>query len=184
MPSNFPTVLSKQRKQNPLWSMAALCFLPVVAVLFVFKVLLWKVSDKAPRVCVFVSVCLFLWLSVPSNRFLGSVWSHHNQTWRGDYLSMVMYHVLIMLTLTFIQSLTNLNHKNNKCYFRNCSINPHQICSEESPTKGVYNHVQFDDLALQSRSQLRLNLDKCLTCTIIAIYRTVFKLWHSNVAWR
>ena len=36
---------------------------------------------------------------------------------------------------------------------------------------------QFDNLTLHSRSQLRLKLYNCLTCTIIAISRTVFKLW-------
>ena len=35
---------------------------------------------------------------------------------------------------------------------------------------------QSDDLALHSKSQLRLKLDKFATCTIIAISRTVFKL--------
>ena len=39
--------------------------------------------------------------------------------------------------------------------------------------------AQSDDLALNSRSQLRLGLHRCLTCTIIAISWIVFKLWHS-----
>ena len=43
---------------------------------------------------------------------------------------------------------------------------------------------QSDDLALNSRSQLRLKGDRCLTCTIIAISQTIFKLWHPNLAWR
>ena len=30
-------------------------------------------------------------------------------------LDMLMYHVLIILTLTFIQAYTDLNHENNKC---------------------------------------------------------------------
>ena len=37
--------------------------------------------------------------------------------------------------------------------------------------------LQSDDLALRSRSQLRLTLDICLTYTIIAISQTVFKLY-------
>ena len=36
---------------------------------------------------------------------------------------------------------------------------------------------QSDDLALHSRSQLRLKIDKCLTCTILTISVTLdFKL--------
>ena len=38
---------------------------------------------------------------------------------------------------------------------------------------------QSDDLNL--RSQFRLKLDKCFTCAVIAISRTLFKLWHSNL---
>ena len=34
-------------------------------------------------------------------------------------------------------------------------------------------------LSLHPRSQLRLKLDQCLTCTIIVVSRTIFKLWHS-----
>ena len=35
------------------------------------------------------------------------------------------HHVLIMLTLTFVQGLTDLNHENNKLYFRNVSSHAH-----------------------------------------------------------
>ena len=42
-----------------------------------------------------------------------------------------------------------------------------------------------DDLALHSRPQLHLKLDTRLTCSIIVISWTIFKLWHWNVvAWR
>ena len=40
---------------------------------------------------------------------------------------------------------------------------------------------QSDDLALHSRSPVHLKHDKCLTCGIIAISQTVFKLLHSNL---
>ena len=42
---------------------------------------------------------------------------------------MRMHHVLILLTLTFIQGHTYLNNENNKMfdYFRNCSSNPHDM---------------------------------------------------------
>ena len=44
-------------------------------------------------------------------------------------------------------------------YFRNCSSNAHQVCCEDSPTKGLYDHCQSDDLDLHSRSQVHLKLD-------------------------
>ena len=61
-------------------------------------------------------------------------------------------------------------------YFRIYSSNPHQVCCEDSLTKDLFFFSQFDDLALHSRSQLHLKRDKCLTGTVIAISRTVFKL--------
>ena len=44
-------------------------------------------------------------------------------------------------------------------YLRNFSSNAHQVCCEDSLTKGLYNLCQSDDLDLHSRSQLRLKLD-------------------------
>ena len=68
--------------------------------------------------------------------------------------------------------------------------NPHQVSYEDSPMKIVRLKVwisfsQSDDLAIHSRSQVRLKLDKCLTCTITAISRTVFisygiQTWHDG----
>ena len=49
-------------------------------------------------------------------------------------------------------------------YFRNTSSNFHQVCFEDSPTKGLHDHYQFDDLELQSRSEMRLKHDYFLTC--------------------
>ena len=46
----------------------------------------------------------------------------------------------------------------------------------------VWIFSQSDDLALHLRSQLLLKRDTFLTCTVIAISRTLFK--HSNLAWR
>ena len=51
-------------------------------------------------------------------------------------------------------------------YFRNCSSNAHQVCCEDSPTKGLYDHCQSDDLDLHSRSQVRLKFDYFLTCNM------------------
>ena len=44
-------------------------------------------------------------------------------------------------------------------YFRNYSSNAHQVCCEDSPDKGLYDHCQSDDLDHQSRSQVRLKRD-------------------------
>ena len=53
-------------------------------------------------------------------------------------------------------------------YLRNCSSNPHQVCCEDSPTIGITFFLS-DDLAPHSRSQLCVELDRCLTCTVILI---------------
>ena len=66
-------------------------------------------------------------------------------------------------------------------YFRNCSSSAHQVCGEDSPTKGRYDHCQSNDLDLHSSSQL---------CQLV-IPRTIFKLlvlqsnwaWHQTYAW-
>ena len=56
-------------------------------------------------------------------------------------------------------------------YFRNYLTirnygNAHQVCCEESLTKGIYDHCQSDDLDLHSRPQVHLKLDYSLTCNI------------------
>ena len=61
-----------------------------------------------------------------------------------------LHHVLIILTLTFIQGQTDLNHKNNRCLicFINYSSNAYHVCCEDSPTKGICEHRQSGDLDL------------------------------------
>ena len=98
---------------------------------------------------------------------------------------MSMHRVLIIATLTFtIQRDTDVNHENHKCSIISETVQaiPHQVCCEDSPTKGLYNRFQSDDLALHSRSPVRFKRDKVVTCTTITISRTVFNLWHSNLA--
>ena len=67
---------------------------------------------QPPSLCVCVCVCV----SVPHKRFLGNYCEVNiiklGTTTASD---MVMYHVLIILTLAFIQGHTDLNHENNKC---------------------------------------------------------------------
>ena len=80
---------------------------------------------------------------------------------------MRMHHVSIILTLTFIQGHAELNHETNKCLIiSKTASSTHQVCCEDSLTKGLYIFSQSDDLALHSSSQLSLKLDKCLTCII------------------
>ena len=50
--------------------------------------------------------------------------------------------------------------------FKNYSSNDHHLCGEDSPIKGLHDHCHSDDLALYSRSQVRLKLDYLLTCNI------------------
>ena len=53
-------------------------------------------------------------------------------------------------------------------YVGNCSSNARQVRYDVCVI-----FSQPDDLNLHSRSQLRLKLDKCLTCAIIVMYRTL-----------
>ena len=95
-----------------------------------------------------------------------------------------MHHVLIILTLTFIQGHKDLNNENEKCSITSETVQALPITlAVKIVRRKVYIIVsQFDVLAPQSRSPVRLKLDKCLNCTKIAISRTVSKLLHSNVA--
>ena len=80
-----------------------------------------------------------------------------------------MHHVLIILTLTFIQGHIALNHENKNCLIISETIQamPIKFCCEDSPTTGLYEHGQSDDVDLHSRSQVRLKLDYSLTCNIL-----------------
>ena len=51
---------------------------------------------------------------------------------------MVMHHMLIILTLTFIQGHTDLNHEKNKCLIISETIQaiPFKFYCEDSPMKG------------------------------------------------
>ena len=77
----------------------------------------------------------------------------------GMASAMIMHRVLIILTVTFIQGNTDLNHENNKCSNISETV-------QASPIKFA---VKSDELALYSRSQVRIKLDKYLTCTILPI---------------
>ena len=91
---------------------------------------------------------------------------------------MVIHHVLIILTLTFIQGNTNINHGNHTCSIISETVLtiPITFAVKIVRLKSYLMLSQSDDLALLSRLQVRLKLDKCLTCSIIAISLTVCKL--------
>ena len=86
-----------------------------------------------------------------------------------------MHQVLIILTLTFIQGHTDLNHENNIC-----SIISGAFQARPIRTKDLNMFCQLYDLDLDSRSQVRLILDTFLTYSSIVISRTLFKLWHKG----
>ena len=72
---------------------------------------------------------------------------------------MRMHHVLIILTLTFIQGYTDLNHENNKCLIISETIEamPVRFALKVLQLK-VYDHCQSSYLDLHSRSQVGLKL--------------------------
>ena len=100
---------------------------------------------------------------------------------------MVMHHVLIILSLTFIQGHTILNDDNNKCSIisENVQAIPIKFAVKIARLKGENNNnyiiPQSDDLAFHSRSELRLKLDNCLTCTTSGQYLSYgIQAWHAG----
>ena len=65
-------------------------------------------------------------------------------------------------------------------YFRTFQATPIRFAVKIVRLKVYIIFSQSDDPALHSRSQLRLKRDKCVTCTITAISRTIFNLWHDG----
>ena len=80
-----------------------------------------------------------------------------------------MHHVLIILTLTFIQGHTDLLHENNQYSIISETVQamPIKVCCAMSLVRRKV-YIMFshsDDLDLHSRSQLRFKLDNCFTTT-------------------
>ena len=133
-------------------------------------------------VCLFVCVCVYF-----ASDFSETVEVIIVQLGMVDASDMTMHHVLSILTLTFIQGHTDLNRENNKCSIISETVQamPTTFAAKIVRLKVyIITFCQSDDLALHSRSKLLLKLDNFLTCTIIVISRTVFKLWHLNLARR
>ena len=76
---------------------------------------------------------------------------------------MLMHHVFIILTLIFIQGHAGLNHEYNKCSIISETVEaiPIKLAVKVVRLKVNVTFSQSDDLALHSRSQLRLKLNKC-----------------------
>ena len=62
-------------------------------------------------------------------------------------------------------------------YFRNYSNNAHQVCCEDSPTKGLYDRCQSDDLGLHSRSQTCLLFNLQYLIQYLSYY---IQTWHDS----
>ena len=55
-------------------------------------------------------------------------------------------------------------------YFRSCSSNAHHVCCQDSPTKGLYDHCQSDDLDFHSRSRCVSNFDYFFNLQLLGQY--------------
>ena len=116
-------------------------------------------------VCVCVSVCLSVRLSIA--RRISETSEAIAIKFDMVTASVTrMHHVLMVLTLSFIQGHTKLKCENNTFlmfhYFRNYSSNAHQVCCEDSLTKDLKNLCQSADLDIHSRSQQCLKIDMFL----------------------
>ena len=134
-------------------------------------------------VCVCVCVCLCVCVSLASD-FTETVEVIIVNLGVVTASDMRMHHVLLMLTLTFIQCHTDLNHEKIIMFdsFRNCSGNADHVCCEDSrPTNGLSDHCQSEDFDLHSRSQVRLKLDNLLICNIWPFLSYYIQTWHDGI---
>ena len=100
---------------------------------------------------------------------------------------MVMHHALMILTLTFVQGHTDLNHENKKCSVISETIQtiPHQVCWEDSLTKGLYNlfSVQWpcSSFKVTSASQTWQVLNLYYNSRILGQYLSYcIQTWHDS----
>ena len=112
-------------------------------------------------VCVFVRACVRACVSLATD-FSESIEVIISKLGTVTASDMIMHHVLIIFTLTFIQDHTYVNPENNQCSIISEIV---QAISIKFAVKIVRLKVyiifsQSDDLALHSKSQLRLKLEK------------------------
>ena len=138
-----------------------------------------NVYDRRPRVK--VSVCLFVCPSQAIPRKVVII-----KLGKVTDKDMRMHHVLIVLTLIFLQGHTYVNLENNKCSIISGTVQaiPINFAVKIVQVKVYIFFCQSDECYLHSRSQLRLRLDNWFMGTIIVIDRTLFKLVHSSLAKR
>ena len=90
------------------------------------------------------------------------------------------HHMLIILTLTFIQGQTDLNHENNKCLIISETVQAIPIKCYVRMVRHNVNDYKHD--RCQKRLHVRLKLDCFLTRNISD--NIIFKRLNSNMAWR
>ena len=112
-------------------------------------------------VCQYVCLCV----CVPRKRFVDTIETIIINFGTVTASDVLVLHELIVLTLTFIQGHTYLNHGNNECLIISETIRAMPI-KFAVKTKGLYDRCYSDDLYLHSRSQVRLKLDYFLACNI------------------
>ena len=96
-----------------------------------------------------------------------------------------MHHMLMTWTLACMEGHADLNHEHKKYSIisKTAQAMPIKISVRTVRLKVYILFSYFDDRDLLPRSQLRPKLDNCFSCTLKAISRTIFKLWHSNLLW-
>ena len=130
--------------------------------IFVFNSYFENLTQNRDRVC--VAMCLYVSLASDSSVTITVTIVKLGTMTASD---MRLHHVLIMLTLTFIQGHTHINQENNKCSIisENVQATPIRVAVKIVRLKFYINFSQSDDPAPHPRPQLRLKLCKCLTHT-------------------
>ena len=94
------------------------------------------------------------------------------------------HHVLIILTLTFIQCRTALNHENNKCLIISKAIQamPLTFAVMIVRLKVCLYDRQSDALDLHLRSDVRLKLDYFFNLQYLGQYLSYYiQIWHDGI---
>ena len=103
--------------------------------------------------CVCVSVCVCVFIASDSSETVEVIIVKLGTVTASD---MSMHHVLIILTLTFVQGHADRNHEIIKVWLFHKLFKQCTFAVIIGYDKGLYDHCQSDDLDLYSRSQVRL----------------------------
>ena len=118
-------------------------------------------DNNRDRVCLPVfclSVC------VPHKRFLGNRWSHHRQTWRGDYFGYENGSRVTYIDLD-LEGHTDRNHENNNGLIISETVQAMPIMFAVKIYRLKVYMIIARPMTL-TRLQVRLKLDKFITCNI------------------